>query len=165
MFVRYQFAQLPVVVHRNIGQPVRRRVDMYDEVVCIQLLDLVNEISGADLIQRWRPAQRDFVFASTLLFEQALHVRGVNQLAFVYDLHTVTNRRHFGQDVGRQDDAVAFAEFSDQFPDLAYLYGVEADGRFIQDDHLRRVQDRLGDTNTLLKSLGQVAYEAFSDVR
>jgi len=58
-----------------------------------------------------------------------------------------------GEDVRGQNDAVFLAEFADQVADLADLNRVEADGGFIEDHHLGRVNDGLGDADALLIAL------------
>ena len=87
-----------------------------------------------------------------------------HQPALVDDLHPVTSRLHLGQDVGRENHAVIAPELTDEIPDFANLDRIEADGRLVQNHHRRQVDDRLGNADALLETLGQVANQALAGV-
>ena len=58
----------------------------------------------------------------------------------------------------------AAAEFADQRADLADLVGIEADRRFVEDDHIGLVHDGLRDADALLVALGQGADQLAADI-
>jgi len=52
----------------------------------------------------------------------------------------------------------------DQGTDLGDLLGIEADGRLIEDEHVRIADDRLGQPDTLAIALGELADQAILHV-
>ena len=75
----------------------------------------------------------------------------------VDDEHPAASHFDFGQDVGREQDGVAFAEVFDQLADLPDLVRVEADGRFVEDEQVGVVQEGIGQAHALAVAFGQRA--------
>ena len=71
------------------------------------------------------------------------------------DHHPVTRQADFGQDVRGQDDGAPAAHAGNQSAELGRLFRVEADGGFVEDQHLRVVQQSLGQADALPVALGQ----------
>ena len=86
------------------------------------------------------------------------------QLAVTNDLHVAADGLHFGQDVRGQDHAVRLSKVADQAADFLNLDRVQAHGGLVQDHHRRVVDNRLGDADALLETLGDVADQAPTDV-
>ena len=59
---------------------------------------------------------------------------------FVDDDHARASHLDLGQNVGRKQNRVLFAQILDQLPHLADLIRIEADRRFIQNQQIRFVQ-------------------------
>ena len=76
------------------------------------------------------------------------------------DEHPVTDGLDLAQNMAGQDDRVGLAQVADEGADLDHLRRVQADGGFIQNDDLRRAEQRSGNTHTLTVALGQVADQA-----
>ena len=64
-----------------------------------------------------------------------------NHFAAMQDLHAITHGLDFRKNVRRQNQAVIAAQVSDQGADLANLVGVEPDGRLVEDDDVRLMDD------------------------
>ena len=62
--------------------------------------------------------------------------------AAVEDQHAAAEQLDLGQDVGREQQGVLAAELADQLADGHDLLRIEADGRLVEDQHLRVVEDR-----------------------
>ena len=77
----------------------------------------------------------------------------------------VANSTYLGQDVGTQDDGVLFAQTSYHIPYLNDLFGVQSNGRLIQDDDRGLSQNGLGHAHPLPVALGQVSDQPFPDIR
>ena len=61
----------------------------------------------------------------------------------------------FLQDVGGENDRLLLAHPLDQLADLVFLVRVQAVGGFVQDQHLRIVNDGLGETGAVPVALGE----------
>ena len=82
---------------------------------------------------------------------------GNHDLAVVDDDHLAAGLLDFGQDVGAENDGVIAGEAGDQLAGFALLFGIEAGGGLIENQHGRVVNDRLGDADALPVAFGKLA--------
>lgn len=82
----------------------------------------------------------------------------------VDDDHTIADFLHLGQNVRRQDHGVLFAQLFHQGTDLDDLFRVETNGRFVQDQNRRIVDERLCQTHTLPVTFRQVLDDSAGNV-
>jgi hypothetical protein len=83
--------------------------------------------------------------------------------ALVDNQHPVADHGYLWQDVCAQYDRMVPGQGLDEFPDRDDLFGVEADGGFVQDEHIRIVDHGLRKPHTLLVPLGELADNGFPD--
>ena len=75
--------------------------------------------------------------------------------ALMDDDHALAHHAHLGQDVAGQENGAVLAQLPDQLARLRHLDRVDADGRLIENQHFRIVDDRLRQSDALPKTLGQ----------
>ena len=83
-----------------------------------------------------------------------------NKLSFGNNHDIVTDFPNFRQNMGTQDYRMILGQRTDQFPDFYDLLRIQPYGRLIQNDNLRKSQDRLGKAYPLLVSFGQIMEQA-----
>jgi len=82
------------------------------------------------------------------------------QLSLFHDREGGTNLFEVGQDMGGDEDSFAFAiEAADQILEFKAGFGVQAGGRFVQDQKQRIVNDGAGNAKALLHSAGEAAHQ------
>ena len=86
------------------------------------------------------------------------------QLPVRDDEDLLADRLHLGEDVRAEDDRVRLPELADEVADLDNLQGVEADRRFVQNNHLGAAEQRLRDADALPVALGQGGDAAVRDL-
>ena len=74
----------------------------------------------------------------------------------VDDGHPPADHRHLGEDVGAQQDRVRLPEGADHLAALLDLAGVEPDRRLVEQRHLRRAEQGLGQPHALPVSLREL---------
>jgi len=84
--------------------------------------------------------------------------------SLVDDENLLTRLLNFGKDVGAQDDGVIAGETLDEIASLVDLLGVQSGGGFIQNQHIRIVNNGLRQTNALPVSLRKFAQQLLSYV-
>src|SRR5205823_10121315 len=72
---------------------------------------------------------------------------------------------HVGKDVGGEHDGVLAGERFDELAYLDDLGGIETDGGLVEDEHLGIAEQRLGEADALLLSLGEVADHPVEELR
>ncbi len=82
----------------------------------------------------------------------------------VEDQHPSAEQLHLGQDVGREQQRVLAAELPDQLADGDDLLRIEPDGRLVENQHLRVVQDRPGEADALAVTFGERADDLASHI-
>ena len=92
-------------------------------------------------------------------------IAGRQDLAFVHDDHPVA--RHFGfrQDVRRDQHRVRVSEILDELSHGSNLVGIQADGRFVQDNQFRFVDQRIGQPDALPEAFRKLADDPSADLR
>ena len=83
---------------------------------------------------------------------------------FVDDDDAVAGLRDFRKDVRAEDDRVVAGELLDELARLDDLFGIEAGRRFIQDEHVRIVNDRLRQPDPLAVALRQLGAQTVGHV-
>ncbi len=83
---------------------------------------------------------------------------------FIDDDDPVAHRLHLLQDMGGEDNRVVASQSADEVPDFDDLFGVQSDGRLVENDDRRISHQRAGDAHALTVALGQVAYDAPADI-
>ena len=78
--------------------------------------------------------------------------------------HFLAHLSHLGQNVGREHDGMRAGQFFDQGSNLDDLLRVESDGRLVQDQHRRIMNNRLGQPDPLPKAFGQLAGQPVDDL-
>ena len=78
--------------------------------------------------------------------------------------HFFAHLSHLWQNVGREHDGMRAGQFFDQGANLDDLLRVESDGRLVQDQHRRIVNNRLGQPDPLPKALGQLPGQSVDDL-
>jgi hypothetical protein len=78
-----------------------------------------------------------------------------HQPALRNDHCTCADRVHFFEDVSGDDDDLVLAQIVDQSPDFVFLIRIQAVGRFIENQHLRVMEQRLSESHTSPKSFRQ----------
>ena len=84
--------------------------------------------------------------------------------ALVDDHHPPAGHLHLGQDVGGEHDRVLASQALDQLAGLDDLLGVEARGGLVEDEHVRVVEDGLGEAHPLAVALRELADEGVAHV-
>ena len=69
----------------------------------------------------------------------------------------IANRADFGENVAGKNNRLVFSELSDQIADLNDLFGIKSDRRLVQNNDIGISQKRLGNSDTLAVSLGEIA--------
>src|SRR5262249_902731 len=87
-----------------------------------------------------------------------------NRLPVVDDDDAVTGGGDLRQDVGREDHRVLARETLDHLTDLDDLRRIETDGRLVQDEHRRIVDERLSQTDALPESAREMPDDASHDL-
>jgi hypothetical protein len=83
-------------------------------------------------------------------------IRLGDDAAAVDDQDAVADRVDFRKDVRREEDGPLFPETPDRLPDPDDLHRVESDGRLVQDQHRRPVDEGAGERGPLTETLRQV---------
>ena len=79
-----------------------------------------------------------------------------HESAFVDNEDTVAGGFDFRQDVGADNDGLFLSDFFDEFSDFNDLVGVQPGGRFIKDEYLGVVYQRLGESEALAVAFGEL---------
>src|SRR4029077_6855428 len=90
---------------------------------------------------------------------QVAHRVGRDQLASVDDDDLPAGLFHLGDDVGAEHDGVIAGEAFEQVPGLVDLLGVESSGGFVENQHVRVVNDGLRQSHPLAVALRKLAQE------
>ena len=85
--------------------------------------------------------------------------------ALVDDHDALTGLRDFREDVGAENDGVIAGELLDQLPSFDDLLGIEAGGRFVENQDIRVVDERLREPHPLSVALRQLRAQAVGHVR
>ena len=80
-----------------------------------------------------------------------------NNLPSINKDHSTAKILHFLQNVRRQQNCFGFSKVPDQLPDADKLIRIETAGRFVENENIRVVQERLGHSHTLAKASRQFA--------
>ena len=88
---------------------------------------------------------------------QSLRRVGGRDASLVDDEDAAAGHFHLGENVGGKQDGVPLAQVFDQLPHLADLVRIEADGRLVEDEQIRIMQERVGQTHALAVAFGQGA--------
>src|SRR4051812_33479185 len=75
-----------------------------------------------------------------------------------------TGHFHFRQNVSGEQDGVLFPEVLDQLADLSDLVGIEANRRLVENEQIRFVQERVGQSNALTITFREGGDELLLDV-
>ncbi len=113
-------------------------------------------------------AARDFDqhrFAGARALLQIAHRVGGHNLAFVDDDDLLAGLADFGKDVRAQNNRVIAREALDQVARFVDLLGIEARGRLVQNQHVRIVDDRLGEAHALAVTFRKLPDDLVSNVR
>ena len=98
-------------------------------------------------------------------FAQKLFRRRVRDQRSLRDDRNVGCRRfHVGHDVGRKNHDAFAGELRQQVAKAHSLLRIEAGSRFVDDQQLRIIEQRLRDSDALLHATGEAAQRAFADV-
>src|SRR5262249_43383801 len=84
--------------------------------------------------------------------------------AGIDDHDAIADLRDLGQNMGREYDRVLTRESVDQPAYLVDLSRIEADGRLVEHQHRRIVDERLCETDPLTIALGELAADAMGHV-
>ena len=64
----------------------------------------------------------------------------------------------------RENDTMLLTKIPNQLTYLSDLDGIKTDGGFIKNNHVRHVDNRLSNTDTLLVTLGQIPNQTVGDI-
>jgi len=152
---------LQVIVHR---EPEHRGADVTGHVVLQQpeaVLLAVHVEHTTDVLQHIRRhGLVEFHLQQHALLWAAAQRTGLvvrHQFPTIDDDHTVADGLHLLHDVGAQHHGLLLAHALDQRAHLHQLIGVEATGRFVQDEHLRVMDHGLRQPDTLAIPFAQRA--------
>ena len=84
--------------------------------------------------------------------------------ALVENQHAAARHVHLVQDVSGDENRVMSGQTFDELADGTNLVRVETDGWLVENDELRLVDQRIGEADTLLVTLRQMANDAMADV-
>ena len=96
---------------------------------------------------------------------QVLRGVGGEDFSPVHDEHAIASHFHFRKDVRRDQHGVVARQVFDQLSHGTDLVRVQPDRRFVQNDQLRFVHQRVGQANALAVTFGQVADNPAAHVR
>src|SRR5262249_8338519 len=89
---------------------------------------------------------------------------GGDELALVDDDHLLAGLLNLGKDVSAENDGVVAGETADEFARFVNLFGIEAGGRLIKNEHVGVVDGGLSQANAAAIALGKLAEDFFLDV-
>src|SRR6266576_1157052 len=106
--------------------------------------------------------QYRFAGAGTAL--QIAHRVRRNNFSLVDDDDLLARLADLGKDVRAENDRVVAGKALDQIPGFVDLFGIEARGRFVENQHIRVVNDGLRQADALAVALGKLPDDIVPDV-
>ena len=159
-------AYIPVIVSRefeNFSGWVRFCFGAQEEEgigFALFVLHVLDSGKGRELcvyiLARVLEFQANFSRGAVLLKQILRRIRGTDA-PLVDHHHTRTHHFDFGQNVRRNQNGAPMREVFDEFSHLPDLVGIEADGRFVEDEQIRVMNQGVGKSDPLFLALGEGA--------
>src|SRR5206468_3300587 len=87
-----------------------------------------------------------------------------DDVSAIDDDHAVADDAHLMEDVRRQQNRALASQLADEVTDLDHLVRIETDGRLVENQQRWLGNERLGETDPLSITLGQLADLALADL-
>ncbi len=165
-FFSHDPAYIPVIVSRefeNLSGRVRFCFGAQEEEgigITLLVLHVLDSGKGRELcvyiLARVLEFQANFARGAVLLQQILRRIRGTDA-PLVDHHHTRTHHFDFGQNVRRNQNGAPMREVFDELPHLPDLVGIEADGRFVEDEQIRVMNQGVSESDPLFLAFGEGA--------
>ena len=106
----------------------------------------------------------DLAFANHAALQIVRRIRCEN-FSTQHDHHTAARHLHFRQNVRRDQHRVRARQTFDERTHETYLVRIKPDGRFVEDDQIRLVNDGIRQPDTLFVAFGKLTDDALAHIR